>query len=70
MAQVLRSSLVVDSEARLKVFKPVCQQQAAVHGRAVQHQPPTPGVISNEAILKVRFVSEEKIVGATKEGYA
>jgi beige protein homolog 1 len=34
IGQALRSSLVVDSEARLKVFKPVCNQQAAVHGRA------------------------------------
>lgn len=42
-----------------------------MHGRVGQPQDKSgSGVISNEAILKVRFVSDEKIVGATKEGYS
>jgi len=65
----MRANLVVDSEAKLKVFKPVSSQQASMHGPVGSTQS-TPGVISNEAILKVRFVSDEKIVGATKEGYS
>jgi len=61
----LRSNLVVDFDAHLKVFKPVSGPKN-VQGK----QPKQTPLITKDAILKARFVDEQRIVAVTKENFA
>ena len=58
--EALGSHLVVDIVARLKVFKPVPDQQSQNPRQKVAV------TINKEAILAARFAGDQKIVGATK----
>lgn len=67
--EALKSNLVVDIVARLKVFKPVPNQDALQRAKQGAKSNAIPVQISKEAILYAKFVGEQKIVGATKDGY-
>jgi WD40 repeat protein len=61
----LRSNLVVDADAHLKVFKPVSGPKP-VAGKL----PKQPPMITKDAILKARFVDDQRIVAITKDNFA
>jgi hypothetical protein len=61
----LRSNLVVDADAHLKVFKPVSGPKPAA-GKL----PKQPPMITKDAILKARFVDDQRIVAITKDNFA
>ena len=67
--EALKSNLVVDIVARLKVFKPVPNQDAIARAKQGAKINSIAMQISKEAILYAKFVGEQKIVGATKDGH-
>ena len=63
MSLALKQNLIVDTDAKLKVFKPVPQSHSKSNNQSFNP-------ITQEAILFAKFIQHNKIIGAKKEGYA